>query len=544
MFTIVIRTKRQKFTLALLLSLAVLSAGHNTSSDAFAHSRPKASKLRAPLTNETSYATTTDDRLIGGDVPIASWHDQTVEPWAALLCIHGLGLHKESFAPLGKRLSALGIATYAMDVRGFGSWMNTKEHKQVDFEQTMRDVLASLKAMRQAHPDLPIVILGESMGGAIALQAAALYPDEIDGLVSCVPSGDRFGNKSTSMKVAMAYVRSPNKPIAIGKKIVKQASSDQELRQDWSDDAQARLELSPRELMQFQLFMNQNLVRAKDIRTTPTLIVQGANDRLVKPQSTIDIFNAVTATQKDLLLLGNSEHLIFEKGQFNDHVVDVLTSWIDRNAGVDEETEAKQEGNHEVVVDARNKQEAKEEKANDSMRAALGHLDIGRGYLMLGQYVKARDELQTVLELARGTSISRDADALLLTLPDEFIAPNIGPSTRATAEELKLISLSGAMANDKPSVLVFCAPWVESCTVLKKDLREILGPFASRVNVVEIDADDAANGALLTKYGISPLPAVLFLNGRNEVESYILGDDRGALRKAMAKIIDVEKPKD
>ena len=544
MFTTAPRTHRLKIALFTTLFLASTVVAFSTSSDALAHSRSKSSKLLAPLTNETSYATTTDDRVIGGDVPIASWHDQTVEPWAALLCIHGLGLHKESFAPLGKRLSSLGIATYAMDVRGFGSWMNTKEHRQVDFEQTMRDVLASLKAMRQAHPDLPIVILGESMGGAIALQAAAIYPDEIDGLIACVPSGDRFGNKSTSMKVAMAFVRSPNKPMAIGRKIVKQASTDQELRQDWSDDTQARLELSPRELMQFQLFMNQNLVRAKDIRSTPTLIVQGANDHLVKPQSTIDIFNAISAPQKDLLLLGNSEHLIFEKGQFNDHVVDVLTSWIDRNAGVDEETEAKQEGKHEVILDARNKQEAAQEKANDSMRAALGHLDIGRGYLMLGQYSKARDELQIVLELARGTAISRDADALLLSLPDEFIAPNIGPSTRATAEELKLMSLSGAMANDKPSVLIFCAPWVESCAVLKKDLREILGPFASRVNVVEIDADDAQNGALLKKYSISPLPAVLFLNGRNEVESYILGDDRGALRKALGKIIDVENSKD
>ena len=513
-------------------------------SPGFASAKAKVHKLHKPKTTQTSFNRASEDRFIGSDVPIASWQDQNVEHWAALLCIHGLGLHKESFAPLGKNLASQGIATYAMDVRGFGSWMHTKDHRRVDFEQTMRDVLASLKAIRQAHPDLPIVILGESMGGAIALQAAALYPDDIDGLVASVPSGDRFGNKKTTMKVAMAYVRSPDKLIEIGKHIVSQASSDEGLRQNWSDDSQARMDLTPRELMQFQLFMNQNSSRARDIRKTPTLIVQGANDRLVKPQSTVDIFHAVATTHKDLLMLGDSEHLIFEKGQFDDHVVDVLISWIDRNVGVDEKTEAAQENSHEVVQDARGKKEAAEEKANASMRAALGHLDLGRGYLMLDQFTQARDELQTVLELARGSGLARDADALMLTLPQELIAPTVGPATRATAEELQLMSLSGAMANDKPSVLIFCAPWVESCTVIKKDIKELLGPFATRVNVVEIDADDQSNEALLKKYKISPLPAVLFLNGKNEVESYILGNDRGTMLTALSKIIDVNSSKD
>ena len=478
---------------------------------------------------------TGSDRVIGGDVPLKSWTDQSVEPWAALLCVHGLGLHKEDFAPLGKRMAGLGIATYAIDVRGFGSWMKTQEHRKVDFEQTIKDVEASLRAIRMAHPDLPIVILGESMGGAIALQAAALYPELVDGLVSCVPSGDRFGNKKATFKVAMALMRSPNKPMNMGNKIVEQASQDEELRENWSDDPNSRLQLTPKELLQFQMFMNQNSVRAKAITETPTLIVQGANDHLVKPSSTIELFNQVSTPHKDLLLIGNSEHLIFEKGQFNDHVVDVLSSWIDRNAGTEDETAAMEE--KKPAIDAHEKHEVAVENANKGVREAMAHLSLGRGYLLLDNFPRARDEFQSVIKLARGTAIAREADGLMLSLPGDVIAPHIGPSTRATDEELKLISLSGAMANDKPSVLFFCAPWVDTCASLKQSIAEVKSPFKDKINFVEIYADAPANQSLVHKNGINPLPAVLFLNGQNEVVSYVLGNDKGALRSGLAKII-------
>jgi acylglycerol lipase len=483
------------------------------------------------------------DRVIGGDVPLKSWTDQSVEPWAALLCIHGLGLHKEDFEPLGKKMAALGVATYAIDVRGFGSWMKTAEHRKVDFEQTMKDVESSLRAIRMAHPDLPLVILGESMGGAIALQSASLYPELVDGLVSCVPSGDRFGNKKASFKVAVALMKSPNKPMKMGDKIVEQASQDEELRENWSDDPNSRMQLSARELFQFQMFMNQNSVRAKAITETPTLIVQGANDHLVKPGSTIELFNQIATPHKDLLLIGSSEHLIFEKGQFNDHVIDVLSSWIDHNAGSEDATAAMEAKKpvtdaKKPATDAFEKHEVAQENANKTTREAMAHLSLGRGYLLLENFQKAGDEFKIVLKLARGTAVGREADGLMLSLPGDVMAPHVGPSTRATPEELKLMSVSGAMANDKPSVLFFCAPWVDTCASLKQSIAEVMSPFQDKINFVEIDADSPANQSLLHKYGINPLPAVLFLNGQNEVVSYVLGNDLGALRSGLAKIVD------
>ncbi len=464
-----------------------------------------------------------------------AWSDQAIEPWAVVLCVHGLGLHKESFAPLGKRLAALGVPTYAIDVRGFGAWLKTTAQNRVDFTQTLKDVEATLKALRLAHPDLPIILLGESMGGAIALQSTALNPQLVDGLISSVPSGDRFGQKITTAKVIINLIRHPNKVMNL-QNLTNRITEDEELKKNWSDDPKARLHLTPKELIGFQSFMNQNNTQAKKIENVPTLIIQGANDRLVKPASTIAIFNDIATPRKDLLLLGDSEHLIFENAQFSAHVVDVLTSWIDRN--VDTAKRSSDKGGTSDIDDLVNREDLAEEKANINQRDALGHLYLGRGYMLRNDPLRAREEFKQVVLMAHGSNLAREADTLMLSLPETIIAPHIGADTRATEEDLKLISLSGAMANDKASVLLFCAPWVEACHSLKASVVEVMAPYLSHLNFVEIDADQPANNDLLTKFGIHPLPAVLFLNGRNEVVSYILGNDKSALRAGLAKIID------
>jgi pimeloyl-ACP methyl ester carboxylesterase len=185
-----------------------------------ARSEQKKGKKSTRITKsekKTFRAEALEEKLnIGGDVPVIAWTDASIEPWAVVLCVHGLGLHKESFAPLGKRLAALGVPTYAIDVRGFGAWLKTTAQNRVDFTQTLKDVQSSLKALRLANPDLPIILLGESMGGAIALQSAAQYPELVDGLVSCVPSGDRFGERITTAKVFLNLLRHPNKVMDMG----------------------------------------------------------------------------------------------------------------------------------------------------------------------------------------------------------------------------------------------------------------------------------------------------------------------------------------
>ncbi len=280
-------------------------------------------------TNESDQASSQDDsHKLAGDAPSTCWIDSDRDTKVVLLCIHGLGLHKGTFEAFGKRLARDGVALYAIDIRGFGEWKNLAR-SQIDFPGSLQDVNIALKMIHAKHPQLPVVILGESMGGAIALHAAAMFPDLISGLVSSVPAGDRFGQTEGEFKVGLhAILNGFHSEMNVGQGVVEQATKKDDLRATWENDPLGRMQLSPKELMDFQSFMNKNSTNAAGIKNMPVLFIQGMNDKLVRPAGTWKLYDALATPQKELVFSKSAEHLIFEEGQFNDDDINFVETWL------------------------------------------------------------------------------------------------------------------------------------------------------------------------------------------------------------------------
>ncbi|MBA3856247.1 MAG: hypothetical protein C0507_04995 [Cyanobacteria bacterium PR.3.49] len=266
------------------------------------------------------------------NIPVASWSDPTVTPRAVMLCIHGLGLHKGNYEGFGKRLAQEGIITYAMDVRGFGEWQQYKQYKKVDLKSALNDLNSILTAIKTKYPDLPIILTGESMGGAFALHGAAMNQDKVAGLICSVPSGDRYRGSDDELHIALnAIFRGFDANINVGKMVLKRSTTNEQLRQQWKNDPLARMEFSPNELMQFQSFMKQNEEMAHLIQKSPVLFVQGGKDNLVLPAGTFALKKALGTANSQFVLSGSSEHLLFESDQFNDKIIAYVLAWVDKN---------------------------------------------------------------------------------------------------------------------------------------------------------------------------------------------------------------------
>lgn len=263
-----------------------------------------------------------------GTPPCLSWVDYEQPVRAVLLCVHGLGLHNGTYDAFGNRMSKMGFAVYAIDVRGFGSWMAAQGREKVDFDGCMEDVKSTLKVIHRAHPGLPVFVLGESMGGAIALRACAQFPELVDGLISSVPAGDRFKQGQTKLTVAFHLIADPNTPFDIGTSVIKQATAKPELRDSWGNNPLSRLKVSANELIQFQNFMNQNHKYAVLIKDRPVLFVQGCDDRLVRPEGTVELYNRLATKDRQIELIPKAEHLIFEEAQFTDREVEIVNKWL------------------------------------------------------------------------------------------------------------------------------------------------------------------------------------------------------------------------
>jgi acylglycerol lipase len=259
--------------------------------------------------------------------PYRSWIPVD-KPQVILLCVHGLGFSSASFTQFGHVMAGHGFAVYALDVRGFGEWMNKKGNDQVDFEACLNDVESALRVLRKQYPGVPITMVGESMGGAIALASVSRHPDLVDGLISSVPSSDRYAKESTEIVVGAHYLENANKPIDLTPEVVDRVTDDPKLRAKMEAEPLNRMKLSPKELKQFDAFMKGNNDAAKLIEKTPVLMLAGFKDKLVKPEGTIELFNNLSTDDKLLMIVGDGEHLLLEENQLKNQLALILTDWI------------------------------------------------------------------------------------------------------------------------------------------------------------------------------------------------------------------------
>ncbi len=106
-------------------------------------------------------------------------------PRAVILGLHGYGDYAETtFEEAGPDWAAAGITTYAYDQRGFGR--NPSRARWPGADALIADARAAAVEIRARHPDLPLVVLGVSMGGGVALAAAPEIA--ADGIVLVAPA--------------------------------------------------------------------------------------------------------------------------------------------------------------------------------------------------------------------------------------------------------------------------------------------------------------------------------------------------------------------
>lgn len=481
------------------------------------------------------------------EVPCVSWIEPSIATKAVLLCIHGLGLYSGSYRDFGHTVSKDGIATYAIDVRGFGSWMKSQGHERVDFKACLGDLETTLKSIRSINPGVPVFLLGESMGGAIALRATALYPQLIDGLITSVPAGERFQQKKTDLKVALHILEGYNKPFDVGTNLVSQATTKPELRQMWSKDPLDRMNLSPHELIQFQRFMNENHDSARRIGATPVLIVQGCADKLVRPEGTVELFDQLATKNKEMVLVANGEHLIFEEGQFTSDVLKTVRDWIARHvdgsvAPLSPACEVKLLEGRGKLSNGQFDQAAKllEEAVNLEPKSSEAHLLLGQAYAGSKSFGRAREHYRLAMNSGRGGAHSQKANAALLDLPAMLNKPPMGHDGRAIAVSQGIVSseASGSADSGMPIVLYFCADWCEPCKKLETAVGDAEAKFGGKLKFVRVDVDSPENRPLVEQYGVGPVPTVIFLKPNGDVVSYSIGfSSRNNLSEGLNSIL-------
>jgi alpha-beta hydrolase superfamily lysophospholipase len=134
----------------------------------------------------TAAALTTTDDL---SLPLRRWLPKG-EPQAVILALHGFNDYSKAFDAPAKIWAAHGIATYAYDQRGFGRAPGRGLWPGSDALAT--DAVTAAAMLRRVYPGKPLYLLGESMGGAVAILAASgvtgIDKAPVDGVILSAPA--------------------------------------------------------------------------------------------------------------------------------------------------------------------------------------------------------------------------------------------------------------------------------------------------------------------------------------------------------------------
>ena len=107
-----------------------------------------------------------------------------------ILALHGFNDYSKAFEAAGEAWAKLGIATYAYDQRGFGA--APERGLWPGRAALAADAATASRILRGLYPGRPLYLLGDSMGGAVAIVAmtreSGTQAPDVDGAVLAAPA--------------------------------------------------------------------------------------------------------------------------------------------------------------------------------------------------------------------------------------------------------------------------------------------------------------------------------------------------------------------
>lgn len=125
--------------------------------------------------------------LDGTRLALTRWDVEKGNPWAVIVGIHGMNDYANTFHLAAPWWAARGVATLAYDQRGFGR----SPHRGIWAPDALRieDLRTFVALARRQYPGIPVAVVGESLGGAVAIEAfASDHPPDADRLILAAPA--------------------------------------------------------------------------------------------------------------------------------------------------------------------------------------------------------------------------------------------------------------------------------------------------------------------------------------------------------------------
>ncbi|HET9074373.1 MAG TPA: alpha/beta hydrolase [Solirubrobacteraceae bacterium] len=258
----------------------------------------------------------------GTQLHVHVWEAQT--PRAIAVIAHGYGEHAGRYAHVADRLTAAGMLVVAPDHHGHGR--SSGPRAQIDFGRAVADLDQIIVGQHELHPTLPVMLIGHSMGGGIALRYAIAHGDRLRGLALSGPLVQVAANPVSKLVGQLLAGVLPGAPVA--KLDPALVSRDPAVVADYeADPLNHHGGVPARTAAQFVAHGDSILADAAQI-TLPVLLMWGTADGLCPPAGAEALAAALTRAELTTRAFPGLYHEIFMEPE-RDAVLDTLVTWLD-----------------------------------------------------------------------------------------------------------------------------------------------------------------------------------------------------------------------
>jgi alpha-beta hydrolase superfamily lysophospholipase len=123
-----------------------------------------------------------------------------------LVNLHGLGDHSGLYPNLASYFPARGLGLYAFDMRGNGRSPGQRAYLS-NWGEYLDDLGAFLGQVRGWEGELPLFVMGNSLGGLVVLEYALLNPTGLAGVIAAAPPLGELGVAPVLMALGRLFSR-------------------------------------------------------------------------------------------------------------------------------------------------------------------------------------------------------------------------------------------------------------------------------------------------------------------------------------------------
>lgn len=273
-------------------------------------------------------------RTLAAGVPVYEWPTSMRRPRGIVLAVHGTTQQAGCFEPFSHYLNDAGFTVVAMDLRGHGrAYFKTdisNPRHEISYSRSADDLARVASHLKQLYPRLPLYCIGESVGAGVTVRAAAIHPDLFDGIVlASAGTTPHIFDPSMTLPDVVKGLSNLDRPLDVADYITKYSSEDPRITREMVTDPLSRTMLTGKEILQTAAFIHKTPHNAKQLAPNiSVLLINGADDAIVKAESTESIMNNIPSKDKKMVVVPNCGHLLLGTSYLKKSVVTPITEWL------------------------------------------------------------------------------------------------------------------------------------------------------------------------------------------------------------------------